>query len=201
MRGLLSIVLSCGVAMAAGAGASDEGKGREAAVKRARQLVARELSTRVERIAVGSVEPAQWPDAALGCPVAGRQYAQVVTDGLRVRLSAAGREYEVHVAGEQAVLCPDGAGPAKPEAGARALETARAAQAARRELARRLGLALGDVKLARVREVDAKVGDGCPPPGDPSGRAYDVQVTAGGRAYHYRARSGQAVSCPSDSER
>jgi hypothetical protein len=155
----------------------------------------------VERIAVSAVEPAQWPDAALGCPVAGRQYAQVVTDGLRVRLTAAGRDYEVHVAGAQAVLCPDGAGPAKPEAGARAMETARAAQAARRELARRLGLALGDVKLARVREIDAKVGDGCLPPGDPSGRAYDVQVTAGGRAYHYRARSGQAVSCPSDAEK
>ena len=59
MRGLLSIVLSCAVAMAAGAGAADEGEGREAAVKRARQLVARELSTRVERIAVASVEPAQ----------------------------------------------------------------------------------------------------------------------------------------------
>jgi len=196
MRGWLAIVLSGGVAMAAGA--SDAG--REDAVKRARQLVARELSTRVERIAVSSVEPAQWPDAALGCPVAGMQYAQVVTDGLRVRLSAAGREYEVHVAGEQAVLCPEAAGPAKPEAGARALETARAAQAARRELAKRLGIALGDVKLATVREIDAKAG-GCPPPGDPSGRAYDVQVTAGGRAYRYRARSGQAVLCPSDAEK
>ncbi|HEU0094672.1 MAG TPA: hypothetical protein VFS78_21335 [Vicinamibacteria bacterium] len=197
MRRLLSIVLCCGVAMAAGA--SDEG--RENAVKRARQLVARELSTRVERIAVGSVEPAQWPDAALGCPVAGMQYAQVVTDGLRVRLSAAGREYEVHVAGQQVVLCPEASAPAKPEAGARALETARAAQAARRELAKRLGLALGDVKLATVREIDAKAGESCPPPGDPSGRAYDVQVTAGGRAYHYRARSGQAMSCPSDAGR
>jgi hypothetical protein len=129
------------------------------------------------------------------------QYAQVLTDGWRVRLSAAGREYEVHVAGEQAVLCPEASGPAKPEAGARALETARAAQAARRELARRLGLALGDVTLARVREIDAKAGEACPPPGDPSGRAYDVQVTAGGRTYHYRARSGQAVSCPSDAEK
>ena len=198
MRRVLSIVLSCGVATAAGAGALDEG--REDAVKRARQLVARELSTRVERIAVGSVEPAQWPDAALGCPVAGMQYAQVVTGGLRVRLSAAGREYEVHVAGEQAVLCPEASGPAKPEAGARALETARAAQAARRELAKRLGIALGDVKLATVREIDAKAG-GCPPPGDPSGRAYDVQVTAGGRAYRYRARSGQAVFCPSEAEK
>jgi hypothetical protein len=197
MRGLVSIVLCCGVGMAAGA--SEEG--RENAVKRARQLVARELSTRVERIAVGSVEPAQWPDAALGCPVAGMQYAQVVTGGLRVRLSAAGREYEVHVAGEQAVLCPQASAPAKPEAGARALETARAAQAARRELAKRLGLALGDVNLATVREIDAKAVESCPPPGDPSGRAYDVQVTAGGRAYHYRARSGQAVSCPSDAER
>ncbi len=48
MRGRVSIALSYGVAMAAGA--SDEG--REDAVKRARQRVARELSTRVERIAV-----------------------------------------------------------------------------------------------------------------------------------------------------
>src|SRR5258707_12723425 len=171
MRRLLSIVLCCGVAMAAGA--SDEG--RENAVKRARQLVARELSTRVERIAVGSVEPAQWPDAALGCPVAGMQYAQVVTDGFRVRLSAAGREYEVHVAGTQAVLCPDTAGPAKPEAGARAMETARAAQAARRELAKRLGVALADVKLAKVRAIDAAAAaEECVLPGDTSGRAYEV---------------------------
>src|SRR3979490_1604514 len=99
MRRLLSILLSCGVAMSAGAEASDEG--REDAVKGARPLGAQERSTRVERIALTSVEPAQWPDAALGCPVAGMQYAQVLTEGLRVRLSAAGREYGVHVAGEQ----------------------------------------------------------------------------------------------------
>src|SRR5258708_28949719 len=98
MRRLLSIVLCCGVAMAAGA----SNEGRENAVKRARQLVARELSTHVERIAVGSVEPAQWPDAALGCPLAGLQHAQVVTDGLRVRVSAARRAHHVHVAAEQA---------------------------------------------------------------------------------------------------
>lgn len=182
------------------AGASDEG--REQAVKRARELVARELSTRVERIATSSVEPAQWPDAALGCPEAGMQYAQVLTDGFRVRLSAAGREYEVHVAGTQAVLCTDTKGPAKPEAGARAMETARAAQAARRGLAKRLGLALADVKLATVREIDAATAaEGCLLPEGTSGRAYEVHLTANGQTYRYRARDGQAVSCSPDPEK
>jgi hypothetical protein len=194
MRGLLSIVLICGVAMTAGAGTPEEA--REDAVRRARELVARELSTKVERIVVGSVEPAQWPDAALGCPAAGMQYAQVLTDGFSVKLTAVGREYEVHVAGTQAVLCSNASGPAKPEAGARALETARAAQAARRELARRLGIALSDVKLAKVRETGSQASaDGCAPPGEESGRTYDVQVTANGQEYHYRARNGQAVPC------
>jgi hypothetical protein len=199
MRGLLLAASFYGAVMA-GTGTSEEA--REAAVKRARELVAGELSTRVERIATSSVEAAQWPDAALGCPVAGMQYAQVVTDGFRVRLSAAGREYEVHVAGTQAVLCPDAAGPAKPEAGARAMETARAAQAARRELAKRLGVALAEVKLAKVREIDAAAtAEECVLPGDTSGRAYEVRLTANGQAYRYRARGGQAVACPPDDQK
>jgi hypothetical protein len=77
------------------------------------------------------------------------------------------------------------------------METARAAQAARRELAKRLGIALAEVKLAKVKELDRKASeDGCVPPGDESGRAYDVHVTANGQEYHYRARNGQAVPCP-----
>ena len=200
MRGLRLIVLFCGVAMAAGAGAADEA--REDAVKRARELVARELSTRVERVALGSVEPAQWPDASLGCPAAGMMYAQVLTDGFRVRLTAAGREYEVHVAGTQAVLCSNASGPAKPEAGARAIETVRATQAAKRELAKRLGIALGDVKLVTARETDAKAGgEDCALPGDQAGRTYDVELSVNGQAYRYRARGGQAVPCPSDPEK
>jgi hypothetical protein len=82
------------------------------------------------------------------------------------------------------------------------METARAAQAARRELAKRLGIALADAKLASVREIDAKAAaDGCALPGEESGRAYDVRLTANGNTYQYRARGGQAVFCSSDREK
>src|SRR5882672_6351322 len=147
MRGLVSIVLCCGVAMAAGA--SDEG--RENAVKRARQLVARELSTRVERIAVGSVEPAQWPDAALGCPVAGMQYAQVVTDGLRVLHARHRRSEERRVGKECRSLCDWSSDVCSSDLGARPVARCRAGLPGGGHAVR----AGGDGRAARTA---------CPPP-------------------------------------
>lgn len=66
-------------------------------------------------IQVQLVEPMEWPDASLGCPLADVAYAQVVTPGYRVLLIAAGSLYEYHTdrAG-QLVLCQDGA-PVLPE--------------------------------------------------------------------------------------
>jgi hypothetical protein len=59
-----------------------------------------------------------------------------------------------------------------------------------------------DVKLAAVREIDTRAAAGsCALPGEESGRAYEVRLTANGQAYRYRARSGQAVACPPDDQK
>jgi hypothetical protein len=49
-----------------------------------------------QAIGIVSVEPLDWPDACLGLPGPDEACAQVITPGLRVILSAAGRAYEYH---------------------------------------------------------------------------------------------------------
>lgn len=56
-------------------------------------LVAR-LGTDI--IEIVSVEPVDWPDACLGLARPDEACAQVITPGLRVLLSAGGRQYEYH---------------------------------------------------------------------------------------------------------
>jgi hypothetical protein len=66
-------------------------------------------------IQVQLVEPMEWPDASLGCPLPDVAYAQVVTPGFRVLLIAAGSLHEYHTdQSGQHVLCRDGA-PVLPE--------------------------------------------------------------------------------------
>jgi hypothetical protein len=54
------------------------------------------LRSGAQAIAIVSVEPVDWPDACLGLPGPDEACAQVITPGLRVILSAAGRAYEYH---------------------------------------------------------------------------------------------------------
>jgi hypothetical protein len=64
------------------------------ALVRARGDLARRLGVGEDDITEGSVEPAEFPDAALGAPVKGEMSAQVITDGWRIRLMANGKPYE-----------------------------------------------------------------------------------------------------------
>ncbi len=86
--------------------AESSGPAAEAA-KRARADLARRLGISADQIAVDSVEAHTWPDASLGLPEPGMMYAQVLTDGYIVALSAAGKAYVYHVAGENAKLDPN----------------------------------------------------------------------------------------------
>ena len=54
---------------------------------------------------VTRLEAVQWPDAGLGCPKPGEMYAQVLTPGYRIELSAVGRTLEYHSGGKRVVLC------------------------------------------------------------------------------------------------
>jgi hypothetical protein len=54
-----------------------------------------------ERVTVLGVDPVVWPDAGLGCPQPGVQYAQVPVDGARIRLEADGVTYDYHSGGDR----------------------------------------------------------------------------------------------------
>ena len=71
------------------------------ALLRARQDLGRRLGVGEEEILEGSVDPADFPDAALGAPIEDEMSAQVITPGWRIRLKANGRTYEYRASARQ----------------------------------------------------------------------------------------------------
>lgn len=70
------------------------------------RIAAAELGLSPDAITVESVEELDWPDASLGCPQPGMLYAQVITPGYRVIVTAGGQTYAVHLdAGGRGRVC------------------------------------------------------------------------------------------------
>lgn len=67
--------------------------------------LAQRLNLSADEIQVVKVEPVQWRDASLGCPKPGMMYAQVITPGYQIILSAQGKEYDYRATQERAFLC------------------------------------------------------------------------------------------------
>ncbi len=74
---------------------------REDAVRRARADLAKRLNIPEGSIKEAEVAPADFPDAALGAPVEGEMSAQMITPGLRIRLSVGNEGYEYRAANKQ----------------------------------------------------------------------------------------------------
>jgi hypothetical protein len=73
----------------------DQGEvGRLVAI--ARSDLVRRLGVPESGITVQSVEEVMWPNAGLGCPQPGFEYAQVITPGYKILLGASGRTYSYH---------------------------------------------------------------------------------------------------------
>jgi hypothetical protein len=68
---------------------------------RARSDLGQRLGVGEQDITKGSVEPADFPDAALGAPIEDEMSAQVITPGWRIRLQANGRTYEYRATARQ----------------------------------------------------------------------------------------------------
>ena len=64
------------------------------ALVHARSDLAQRLGVDEQEITEGSVEPADFPDAALGAPIEDEMSAQVITPGWHIRLKANGKTYE-----------------------------------------------------------------------------------------------------------
>ena len=67
----------------------------------ARQDLAQRLGVDEQDITEGLVEPADFPDAALGAPIEDEMSAQVITTGWRITLIANGRTYEYRASDRQ----------------------------------------------------------------------------------------------------
>ena len=59
-----------------------------------------------------AIEPVEWSDASLGCPIPGMVYAQVITPGFRLVFEYQGQRNEYHTDrdGSSVVACDNGAG-------------------------------------------------------------------------------------------
>jgi hypothetical protein len=83
---------------------------------RVKTALADRLGVGVETISVTNIEAVEWPDAALGCPIPGQAYAQVLTPGFEIVLSAGGETYTYHTDKEGTmVLCGEDGQPAGEE--------------------------------------------------------------------------------------
>jgi hypothetical protein len=68
---------------------------------RARRDLAERLGISKDDVVMKSVEPADFPDAALGAPLADEMSAQVITPGWRIILKAGEKNYEYRATARQ----------------------------------------------------------------------------------------------------
>ncbi len=74
---------------------------KDEAVDRARRDLAQRLGMSESDVAVKSVEPVDFPDAALGAPLEDEMSAQVITPGWRIIFKAGETNYEYRATARQ----------------------------------------------------------------------------------------------------
>jgi len=79
----------------------------EQLVELARADLAQRLGIALSEIAVRDVQPTEFPDASLGVPEPGVNYAQVVTPGYIIKIAVNDESYMYHGADDRVVLVPD----------------------------------------------------------------------------------------------
>lgn len=92
------------VAMSCGSSAEEEAeeeamemaKDSEEALEMAKEHLATRLGIEPADISLVKMEKVDWPDTSLGVPEPGKMYAQVITPGYRIILSAEGKDYTYH---------------------------------------------------------------------------------------------------------
>jgi hypothetical protein len=83
------------------AGVVTPGPAMQKLIDVARRDLASKLNIPETEIETLSAEYVTWRDSSLGCPEAGVEYMQVLTDGSRIRLRANHRSYHYHGGGER----------------------------------------------------------------------------------------------------
>ena len=80
---------------------------QEQAVSAAKKDLVQKKGLSAETITLVEASEVEWSDTSLGCPEPGMMYAQVITPGFRIMLSAGGETYEYHsdTAGSRVITC------------------------------------------------------------------------------------------------
>ena len=187
MESILTAALLAAL-LAPAAGDTDE------AIRLARAAVKATTQVAEERIHLVDAAPAHWNDASLGCPEKGHVYAQVTTDGHRVRLRVNDRIFDLRVAGDRALVC-QGTTNEEPEP----VAAARLYRLARKDLATRLSVAEKDIVVDFVRATtwpDDLLGCSAKTstPRDER-RGFLIQLSHGKASYEYHADSERVILC------
>lgn len=75
-------------------------------IDKARKDLASRLGISLDNIVLVRSEAVEWPDASLGCPEPGQEYAQVITPGYRIVLAVEETYYEYHTDFDKFQFCP-----------------------------------------------------------------------------------------------
>ena len=178
--------------------------GPETSLALATEDLAGRLGVAVEKIAVLGVEAVEWPDTSLGCPQPGKMYTQAITSGYRIILKVGGEQYEYHSdeEGKQLVLCQDDNDKKRIEAIRKMVSPEKAIASAQEDLARRLGIPVGEVAVVSVVGDEFPASNlGCPCPKCPElpipafVTGQRITLAAQGKRYEYRARGSMVVFC------
>jgi hypothetical protein len=172
-----------------GFAATPAGPSRDQAVALAIAALARDLGLAKEEIRLEEASPVEWPDASLGCPRPGEDYAKVLTPGFRVLLLAKGHRHHVHVGKNRAVVCREFTGLLGSLPKERASDALRMYATARRDLAGRKGVPEDGIRIVSLRATTWPDGRlGCPPPPSdasapgPATRAFSSSLTSTARS-------------------
>ena len=158
----------------------------------------------IDGLDVESVTESQWSDSSLGCRKPGLSYMQVITSGYTVTFTGKDARKEVHVAGDNAVVCDSMLrGTLKTRQGQARVplrELDSMITAARTDLSTRIGAKPEEVKLlgwtplrlpARVLRCEASSAEG-----EPAVPGYRISLDNKGRAYTYQSDMKSVYPCP-----
>jgi hypothetical protein len=96
--------------MDASLGACPPVEGANEVIELAKAELARRLGISLKEVEVQSVKLTEFSDTSLGAPEPGKTYAQVVTPGYVIELTAEGRTYRYHASDDRIVVVPSDEG-------------------------------------------------------------------------------------------
>jgi hypothetical protein len=187
--------------------ARDTDEGRRA-VDKAREALQSKQQW-IEGLTLDSVTATEWSDSSLGCRRPGSQYMQVITSGYTVKFVGKDARREVHVAGDNAVVCT-GFPRIAPLTGRQRVPVRKVdamITAARADLSGKLGGTPASVKVVNWETVYLPASvlrceSGAPPgtaPANSSEKAvpgYKILLDHSGRTYLYYSDMDKAYACP-----